>query len=61
MARLYPDEPLFAGGLEEGALVSYGVEREREMLEFCDRELRRYVAAERLYPCVPPRPAPAPS
>lgn len=59
MARLYPDEPLFAGGLDEGRIVSYGAEREREMIDFCAEELRRFVPAERLYPCVPPRSAPA--
>ena len=61
MERLYPDEPLFAGGLDEGSIVSYGEEREGEMLDFCATELERFVPAARLYPCVPPRPTPPPS
>lgn len=61
MTRLYPDEPLLAAGLDEGAIVSYGEEREREMLELCDAALRRYVPGDRLYPCVPPRAAPTSS
>ncbi len=59
MVRLHPDEPLLAGPLDEGAMVSYGEAREREMMEFCNRELRRFVAADRLYPCAPPRAAAA--
>ena len=58
MERLYPDEPLFAAGLDEGPIVSYGEAREREMLDFCRRELERFVPPARLYPCVPPRAAP---
>ena len=61
MARLYPDEPLLAGGLDdEDRLVSYGVAREEEMIAYCGDQLARFVPAERLYPCVPPRPAATP-
>lgn len=52
MYRLYPDEPLLAGSLDtEGRTVSYGREREKELLNFCDQELGRYVPEEIFFPC----------
>ncbi|MDH3745322.1 MAG: DNA photolyase [Acidobacteriota bacterium] len=52
MYRLYPDEPLLAGPLDtQGRTVSYGREREMELLEFCHQELGRYVPEEIFFPC----------
>jgi spore photoproduct lyase len=54
MARLYPDEPLFACSLaDRGGMVSYEPEVESAMVEFCTRVLRQYVDEDRLYPCLP--------
>ena len=54
MARLYPDEPLFACSLSDrGGMVSYAPEVESAMVEFCSRELRQYVDEDRLFPCLP--------
>ena len=53
MRRLYPEQPLFAGLDESGAMVSYPESLELELRGFCERELRRFVAPERLFPCRP--------
>lgn len=54
MAKLYPDEPLFAASLaDRGGMVSYAPEIEEEMVEFCTRELLQYVDESRLFPCLP--------
>lgn len=51
--RLYPDEPLFAAQLENrGGMISYGEAREEELMEFCRRELARYVPDELVFPLV---------
>jgi spore photoproduct lyase len=50
--RLYPDEPLFAGPLEErSGTVGYRSALECEMLGFCREELRPYVPEERVFAC----------
>ncbi len=55
MYRLYPDEPLLAGALDESSrTVSYGLKRERELLEFCATELRNYVPDDIFFPCAVP-------
>jgi len=57
MVRLYPREPLFVGALAErgsnGGMISYAPELESEMVEFCTRELLKYLDQERLFPCLP--------
>ena len=54
MERLYPEEPLFAAGLEtRGKMVSYPLEREREMIDFCVQELGNHVPAEKIYTNLP--------
>lgn len=54
MARLYPDEPLFACSLSDrGGMVSYAPEVESAMVEFCSRELRQNIDEDRLFPCLP--------
>ncbi len=52
LERHYPDEPLFAGRLEErNNKISYPAEVESELLEFCFDELGRYVTQDRLFRC----------
>jgi spore photoproduct lyase len=52
MQRLYPDERLFAGRLEErNGLVSYPPQVEEAMRAYCTEELLGYVPETILYPC----------
>lgn len=52
MTRLYPDESLFAGPLEQrGRMVSYHPEIEAEMRSFCEEELAQYLPPDRLHLC----------
>ncbi|MCP4204619.1 MAG: DNA photolyase [bacterium] len=54
MAKLMPDERLFAGALETvGGVVSYRSGLERELAEFVNAELARRVPAQVLFPCAP--------
>ena len=53
MEALYPEEGLFARGLEETAgETGYPGRLRKEMLGFCLEELRRYVPEEVLFPCL---------
>src|SRR3990172_3027067 len=50
IARLYPEERLFASPLEErSGMVSYAAAIEKELMDFCRERLRERVAAERLF------------
>lgn len=50
MARIYPEERLFAGNLEErDGRVSYPAPVEDELRGLCQQELLRYVPASRLF------------
>ncbi len=50
--HLYPDEPLFALSLKEReGLVSYPLEQERSMHDFCREELRRYLPTDLMHTC----------
>ncbi len=50
--RLYPRERLFAAPLERIAgMMAYAPPVEQQMLDFCQTELLRYVAPEKLFPC----------
>ena len=50
--RLYPGEPLFAQELVlHNGIVSYPQTREREMIEFCETELLRFIPSDRYQPC----------
>ena len=50
MVRLYPEERLFAGPLEERAgMVTYASKLEEEMRRFCRQELERRVPASMLF------------
>jgi len=51
MRRLYPEERLFAGLIEEDSMVSYPAEIEAEMRSFCEKELERFVPPAILFPC----------
>ncbi len=52
LVRLYPDEPLFAGPLEEvDGMVSYRKALEEAMMTFCTRELFNYIPASLFFPC----------
>ncbi|MEE8524511.1 MAG: DNA photolyase [Thermoanaerobaculia bacterium] len=55
LERLYPDEPLIAGPLDDrGGMVSYRPDLEAEMVEFCTEELLRHVPREIFFPCEVP-------
>jgi len=52
VSRLYPDEPLFAQHMElDNGIVSYPVEREREMIEFCEAAVLQHVPKDYYHPC----------
>ncbi len=51
MRKLYPEEKLFAGPLEESLMVSYPSDLEAEMRAFCEEELSQLVPASILFPC----------
>jgi len=52
MQRLYPDEMLFAGPLEEtDGMVSYRKDLEQQMLDFCANKLLEYIPREIFFPC----------
>lgn len=53
VSRLYPDEKLFAGPMENQAgLIGYRRQLEEEMLRFCATELADHVPADLVFPCV---------
>ena len=52
IARLYPDESLFAGAFtERDGMLSYEHALEQDLTGFCTGELLRYIPASRLFPC----------
>jgi spore photoproduct lyase len=62
MVRLYPEDALFAGPLEEeSGHVAYRREIEEEMLGFCTGELLRHVPEEIFFPGLSLAPAAPPS
>jgi spore photoproduct lyase len=53
MVKLYPDEPLFAAGLEKGSrLTSYSQQREQELVNTCRDQLLQYIPEDIYYRCV---------
>ncbi|HVT15476.1 MAG TPA: DNA photolyase [Thermoanaerobaculia bacterium] len=55
LEKLYPDEPLFAGPLENRAgQVGYRSDLEAEMVDYCTRELLGHVPREIFFPCAVP-------
>ena len=54
VARLYPDEALFAGPFESrDKMISYSMDCEQQIMSFCHNELLRYTAADKIYACSP--------
>ena len=52
MVRLYPDEKLLAGPLEDkSGMVSYRADLETELLAFCTEEILRYIPPDIFFPC----------
>ncbi len=52
IARLYPDEPLFAQSTElNNGIVSYPIQQESQMMAFCEEALMRYIPASSYHPC----------
>ena len=52
VARLYPDEPLFAQQMTlQNGIVSYPREREREMIDFCEAALLQHMPRQNYHPC----------
>ncbi|MEM7384757.1 MAG: spore photoproduct lyase family protein [Verrucomicrobiota bacterium] len=54
IARLYPEERLFAAGLKDSeGMVAYPDEVEATMAEFCTRELRKHLTERQVFHCPP--------
>lgn len=52
VSRLYPDEPLFAQNMHlNNGIISYPVDREREMIDFCETQLMKYIPPQTYHPC----------
>ncbi len=52
VSRLYPEEPLFAQEFElDRGIVSYPIEREREMIDYCESQLLQYIPGDLYHPC----------
>lgn len=53
IARLYPEEPLFAGPLEDfGGMISYKKQIELDMQAYCSKQLLNYIPKSLLHPCM---------
>ena len=55
LARLYPDEVLFASPLEETSdgMITYREEIREDLVSFCRDALLKYVPEDRFFPCEP--------
>jgi spore photoproduct lyase len=52
VARLYPEEPLFAQDMDlNNGIISYPLEREREMIQFCESQLMKHIPRDSYHPC----------
>jgi len=52
LKRMYPHEKLFASPLEEeNGMFSYKTKIQSEMLNFCSKEILKYIPEEKFYPC----------
>ena len=52
VSRLYPEEPLFAQKMDlNNGIISYPLEREREMIEFCETQLMQHIPRQSYHPC----------
>ena len=55
VVNLYPDNALFAHNMENTAgMMSYPLEIEREMLDFCHRQLLEHIPESIFFSCTPP-------
>lgn len=53
MLDLYPQEKLFNQSFDiKNNMISYEQSREDEMMDFCTKELLKYITAEQLFPCI---------
>ncbi len=52
VSRLYPEEPLFAQELAlDNGIISYPPERERAMIDYCEKRLLQFIPADSYHPC----------
>jgi spore photoproduct lyase len=52
ISRLYPEEPLFAQNMNlDNGIISYPLDREREMIDFCETQLMNHIPAQTYHPC----------
>ncbi len=52
VSRLYPGEPLFAQNMDlNNGIISYPLDREREMIQFCETQLMKHIPAQSYQPC----------
>lgn len=53
LVKLYPEERLFAGPLQQqgSGMVGYEPQLERELRSFCEGELLRHIPQHRYFPC----------
>ena len=52
ISRLYPEEPLFAQNMDlNNGIISYPLDREQEMIEFCEAQLMKRIPAQSYHPC----------
>lgn len=52
IGRLYPEEPLFAQSLQlNNGIIGYPIEREQEMIDFCESRLMQYIPPDVYQPC----------
>ena len=50
--KLYPDEPLFAQNLAlNNDIISYPLEQEEEMMDFCKHQLLNFIPQDIYFPC----------
>lgn len=52
IVHLYPEEPLYAGSMEESCgMISYPNQLDEEMMYFCSEQLQQHVPSSLLYTC----------
>ena len=52
ISNLYPEEPLFSSPLSnQSSLITYDAILEKQLLNFCMRELTNYIEPERVFSC----------
>jgi len=52
MVKLYPREKMFSAAMQANdGMVSYAEEKEKAMLQFCERTLLEYIPEDKYFPC----------